>query len=69
MNKSEVLEIIELLQDAASTLADVRSDLGELVASSTITESGKLKQRIERGVLSAEVALRSALEPVEPLLR
>ena len=64
MNKSEVLEIIELLQEAASTLADIRADLGELFAGSAITENGKCKQRIERGVLSAEVALRSALEPV-----
>ena len=67
MTPSEVAEIIANLREAADTLAFVRADLDELevVASSIISDNGKCKLRITKGVLSAEIALREALEPIE----
>jgi hypothetical protein len=67
MTPDEVLEIITLLREAADCLADVRADLGELVVmpSSVATNNGKCKLRIVKGVTSAEIALREALEPMD----
>lgn len=66
MEDHEVAEIIENLREAADCLADVRADLGELVIapSTIVSANGKCKQRIVKGIISAEVALREALEPV-----
>lgn len=66
MTPAEVADIIQSLREAADTLADVRADLGELVVvpSSVATNNGKCKLRITKGVIAAEVALRSALAPI-----
>lgn len=66
MKPSEVAEIIASLREAAASLAEVRADLGELAVtpSSVATHNGRCKQRILKGVIAAEVALREALAPV-----